>query len=135
MSAEMRRETDDSKEDGRPIISWGSVPPNPVIETRIAAAARRMREIDARITCRIGLDEVHEFGRRGGTYSAEVVLVPHEGEPIVSRYEASPGAESHQLAHAISKAFGAARRQLLDRKDRLVSRRNDAGHGHGIGER
>lgn len=124
----MRKNNDPPDDDGRAVISWGHVPPNPMIEARISSGARRVREIDGRILCKVFLDEVHEFGQRAATYSAEVVLVPHKGNPIVSRFEAPPGSKSQRLPQAIARAFRGARRQLLDSRSRVLHRRNGVGH-------
>ncbi len=118
-----------SQEASRPAISWGHVTPSRMIEARISASIRRIRDIDPRVLCLVTLEELHEFGRRAVTYSAEVTLGLPAGNTIVARHEAPPGHRSQRLAHAIALAFLGARRQLLEARATLVPLRSDVGHG------
>ena len=96
-------------------IAFRHYHPSDEVRAEIAAQARRLEQLNARITsCRVVVTGPQNRHRNGDVFDVELrIAMPNHKDIIVDRCRDEAPEREHALV-AIREAFGAARRQIED---------------------
>jgi cold shock CspA family protein/ribosome-associated translation inhibitor RaiA len=111
-----------------PQIAFRHVEPNEAARTRILEEIDRLELLDDRlIACRLMIELPERRHRKGNRYHVRIDLVMPGEEFVVDRHPPKHSADEDLLI-AIGEAFDAARKRLIQAKDR---RRREVKHHEG----